>query len=201
MALATDPSRPRETAITVETRLGTDIPNHQPLEFSEQDRSMCRQFDHKFPDAISRTNPISVYNCHGLVFASRRTWICEGSSVMTILEDDGYEEIPETEALPGDVIVYFDEDGDPDHSGVLLDWSKGKPRIPLVLSKWGKFREVIHWGNYGPYPQLSQARYYRVIHGADKIIEHGRVGMAIPRSQHSKVSVQAFSSGIIRPGA
>lgn len=85
-------------------------------------------------------SPTRKYNCHGLTFGSRRTWI-ETGEIRKILEQDEYAEVPRADVLPGDVVVYY-VDGDPEHSGVVV--SKGDMAGPLILSKWGFCHEIVH---------------------------------------------------------
>ncbi len=61
------------------------------------------------PNAIHRPiEPCNTYNCHGLTFAARRTWIHEPSELLKILEDDDYEEVTNG-ILPGDIAIYIHE--------------------------------------------------------------------------------------------
>ena len=76
--------------------------------------------------------------------------------------DDSYTEIQEVGVLPGDVIMYFGPNGDIDHSGIVLSRPADEPLgIPRVMSKWGKYAEVIHWANRCPY-EFVGAKYYRI---------------------------------------
>lgn len=109
----------------------------------------------------TRSGPLAAYNCHGFTFASRRTWIEEVAEVHKILDQDGYREIPLDEALPGDVIVYFAENGDAEHSGIVVAAPEGILKIPVICSKWGGYGEVIHDANYGPY-NTGIWKFYRI---------------------------------------
>ena len=114
--------------------------------------------DHKrnFPNAIHRpVAPTRKYNCHGLTFASRRTWI-QPTEIAKILKDDEYEQVSLEEVLPGDIVLYV-QNGDVEHSGVVM--SRGP--IPMVLSKWGPSHEVIHRVNDCEY-NSAQFLYYRI---------------------------------------
>src|SRR5262245_35364311 len=53
-------------------------------------------------DAIHRheIGPCRTFNCHGLTFASRRTWIDKSGEVQKILDDDGYVEVPLAKVKP-----------------------------------------------------------------------------------------------------
>ena len=77
-------------------------------------------------------------------------------------KEDGYEEVGKESVLPGDVILYLDTAGDIEHSGVVVDPPNASILgVPRVYSKWGKYAEIIHWGNRCPY-NFSNVRYYRV---------------------------------------
>ena len=97
-----------------------------------------------------------------MTFASRRTGIYERSEIEKILADDGYVEIPLSKTIAGDIIIYFGEDGDAEHSGVVVT-SAGESQlgVPRVLSKWGKYAEFVHWANQCPYT-LTFAKYFRI---------------------------------------
>jgi hypothetical protein len=112
----------------------------------------------RYPNCRHRpVGPSRQYNCHGLTFASRRTWICKPSEISKILHDDSYEQIQRPEdVLPGDVVVYTRE-GDPEHSGIVVSIS---PEI-WVLSKWGALHEVIHRVTECPYNQ-AYPEFYRI---------------------------------------
>jgi len=77
-----------------------------------------------------------------------------------ILKEDGFEEIPYREAKIGNVVVYYGDDGKPEHSGVLVGRQKDYD-VALVWSKWGKGHEVVHplgaclWGG-------MQTLFYRI---------------------------------------
>jgi hypothetical protein len=117
---------------------------------------------------IERSAISSRYNCHGMTFASRRTNIDETDEVWKIITDDGYTEIPMESALPGDIVLYFGEGGDIDHSAVVAEAARyehgGLKRHPLVFGKWGRYREVVHLANVGPYYSHANAKYYRCNH-------------------------------------
>jgi hypothetical protein len=92
----------------------------------------------------------ATYNCFGLVFASRRTWIHE-EALDLILRDDGYRRVD----VPwiGDVVIYRDNDDNVNHVGIVVglnvDSMGGQPEI-LVLSKWGADGEYLHRHDHVP---------------------------------------------------
>jgi hypothetical protein len=69
-----------------------------------------------------------------------------------MLNDDRYVTIKEhRDVKPGDVVIYYQDDGDPSHSGVVLENAppvllEDVPPVynPLILSKWGSAGEAIH---------------------------------------------------------
>ncbi|MHB1355084.1 MAG: hypothetical protein ACYCZF_03795 [Anaerolineae bacterium] len=154
------PGASTDTKIITQTSKGNNIPNSQCHECTNWERQQYPDLNRKFASATFRTEPNPTYNCHGLVFASRRTAIDLSSAIITILRDDGYVEIEKGNILPGDIIIYYDNSGDFQHSGIVLCLDKSVP-VPLVLSKWGKYKEVVHWANYCPY-NFSNVRYYRI---------------------------------------
>jgi hypothetical protein len=139
------------------------ISNEQGIEVSAQDLGQQQDFDRDYGEVIKRRGaPTPRYNCHGLTFASRRTGVYEDVVVHQILREDGYQEIPPALVLPGDVIVYFGEGGDIEHSGVVLTSPMDSAlQIPTVCSKWGKYRELIHPANRCPYT-FATAKYFRM---------------------------------------
>lgn len=149
-------------SIHLETRRGTSILNSQSPVIATWQAAQLSKLQRDYPKVVQRTGPSGFYNCHGLVFASRRTEVYSGE-VHKILNEDGYSEVELPSVKPGDVILYFDSDGDIEHSGIVV--SAPNPdslRIPKVVSKWGAWREVIHFANDCPYT-FTDARYYRVV--------------------------------------
>lgn len=115
--------------------------------------------DHRrnFPNAFHRpVGPSRKYNCHGLTFASRRTWIWKPGEIEKILKDDEYIPVEPADVLAGDIVVYI-QNGEVEHSGIVM--SKGP--VPKILSKWGPAHEVIHLVNDCEY-NSAQITYYRI---------------------------------------
>ncbi len=129
--------------IRLQTALRRDIPNLQLVEISAFERNWAADLPLSYKTVIFRTGLCPRYNCHGLAFASRRTRIPDGESVKAIRNDDGYVEVERHKALPGDVVVYYGQDGDASHSGIVVA-NEGPLYIPLIVSKWGSGPEVIH---------------------------------------------------------
>ena len=150
-----------ETDIALETREGKPIPNSQSHEFSPAEIAQYAILERAWAQVEFRTPPNPIYNCHGLTFASKRTGIWETAALHTILNDDGYTEVDGSEVLPGDIILYYTETGDVEHSGIVVTTPNDQLGIPKVVSKWGRYREAVHWAHMCPY-EFSNMRYYRV---------------------------------------
>jgi hypothetical protein len=142
--------------LALETRRKRQIENQIDREPSvEGFKAAVIDFRRKHTAAIHRpTGPCKTYNCHGLTFAARRSWI--GSpEVGRILKDDDYEKV--SDVMPGDVALYV-QDGDFSHSGIVV---MVRMSVPWILSKWGECHEVVHAVMDCPYSK-STVSYYRV---------------------------------------
>ena len=88
----------------------------------------------------------SVYNCMGMVFASRRTWI-EPEHLQMILQDDEYRQVNRNEIQRGDVVVYRGNQNEITHVGIVSE-VKVNPRDAtlevVVVSQWGYDGEYFH---------------------------------------------------------
>lgn len=99
------------------------------------------------PSAMCRSLT-GLYNCVGLVFASRRTMV-DVKHLPIILEDDGYSMIPESDALLGDIVLYR-RNGLISHVGIVFEFRDvsirgDRSRIEVwVLSQWGENGEYLH---------------------------------------------------------
>ena len=154
--IATDSVYPPHTNIELRTRLNNSIDNLQAWQHGGSEWQQLDQEPDKWAraGAVRVGEPCPVYNCHGLTFASRRTQV-DGTSTMSILQilaEDGYTEVPEPLAKFGDVIVYYDSDGHAEHSGIVV--SRPDASVIQVWSKWGRGYEMIHpagsclWGAF-----------------------------------------------------
>ena len=123
-------------------------------------RNYFRSIELEYRNAIRRTNPSGLYNCHGMTFANRRCFIEDPKNISVILNDDEYQKIDQKDVLPGDIIIYFAE-GDAQHSGIVVDKPKEPLYIPMVVSKWASHAEFIHYANYCPY-DCSNIKYFRI---------------------------------------
>jgi len=146
--------------IALETSKGNPIDNVQGIEISAFERNWNQKIQREFGQKVRfKSSLTSIYNCHGMTFACRRCRITEFEDIDLILTDDQYREVSEREAEPGDVVIYYDENGEPNHSGIVLEGLSGERYVPLVLSKWGSAGEAIHNAPVGPYGIVI--RYYR----------------------------------------
>jgi hypothetical protein len=115
----------------------------------------------RFTKAERVSEACPVYNCHGLTFGSRRTQVTH--SVLPILEDDGFDLIPEKDARAGDVVLYSNPRGEVVHSGFVVARKSveiitgSQSIIPIIWSKWGKGYEMIH--PVGECPYLDEGNY------------------------------------------
>lgn len=149
--------------IRLETSKRTGITNYQGAEISAYNLNWDKDIANTYPRAQRRTGPSATYNCHGFTFASRRTRVERNANVRTILADDAYSEVPLADVLPGDVVIYFSDAGDLNHSGIVVE-AGGALVVPIVCSKWGNGGEFVHALRdcptlYGPNYKFYAASY------------------------------------------
>lgn len=82
--------------------------------------------------------PGLAYNCHGWVFTAGQFWV-KPTDIDWILNDNGYQQV--TGPRPGDLVVYRDERGMIEHSGVVQKVKQGRV---MVESKWGIGGRYLH---------------------------------------------------------
>ena len=134
--------------LQLSTKLGRQVPNEQrrPRPPAEMKAKKDIIMSSRRPSASNRSLS-SVYNCMGLVFASRRTWIWPDYLDM-ILTDDEYNLVGSTrEVRPGDVVVYRDQSGSVSHVGLVSDVHVNVAKATwdiTVLSQWGEYGEYFH---------------------------------------------------------
>lgn len=154
-------------SIVLETSKGTKIDNYQIFEISQFEKNQFARYSkNNYPLAVFRNSPSPVYNCHGMSFASRRTNIDRSNDIRKILEDDQYHKIEKKYTIPGDLVLYISlEDGDIVHSATIVSAEHAVNNISrlVVVSKWGKFREVMHDLNNCPYKDFEK-EFYRITH-------------------------------------
>ena len=85
-----------------------------------------------------------MYNCVGMIFASRRAWI-EPEELKLIFDDDKYRKISRDELECGDIVIYT-KGNERTHVGLVTCVQRTDGQIgPIyVLSKWGMNAEVEH---------------------------------------------------------
>ena len=107
----------------------------------------------------------ATYNCFGMVFASRRTWIMGPEELDQILNDDGYRRVNHRgEIMTGDIIVYRHRPNDEiTHVGVIVDIDFQPDIADLkltVMSQWGRDGEYIHLETNVPKEYGQHREYY-----------------------------------------
>ncbi len=131
--------------LRLETREGNQIPNRQRSEQIPQRLAVAASgILERHGTAILRSCT-GLYNCYGLAFASRRTWVDNdaGGVVEMILDQDGYENVKRLDCVPGDVVVYRDEEGEAVHAAVVTEVRTLSDEV-YVVSQWGADGEYTH---------------------------------------------------------
>ena len=154
-----------KSSINLETSEGNEINNYQVFSLSAFERNSFKDYSKEnYPTVKFRNSPSPIYNCHGMSFASKRTNIDKAQEIKKILEEDNYKQVDQKSTLPGDIVLYIDpDDGDIVHSGTVtscIDDDKDLQYI-LVVSKWGKFKEVVHNLYQTPYKECIH-KFFRV---------------------------------------
>jgi hypothetical protein len=154
-------------SLALQTKRGRQVPNVQDLELPEHRRlnaeaELRQALGIDFALLTRRQPATATYNCHGMTFANRRTGIHELSAVDMILVDDGYREVPASDIIAGDVVLYYESD-QVSHSGLVVEVAfLGTRPVPKVLSKWGSYGEYIHRVDLCPYAKPGSVfRFYR----------------------------------------
>src|SRR6266705_1233285 len=143
------PGSPRDKrSIPLATRAGNHIPNERRREMApDRLKAAVALWARERPLAHLRSIT-ATYNCVGMAFANRRTWV-DPSSVPRILADDGYRRVERPAS--GDIVLYRTDDGALVHIAVVLEARKAFERWNLVvLSQWGADGEYVHPENYVP---------------------------------------------------
>ena len=109
-------------------------------------RDLCQSRRWEF-----RCDSEGIYNCAGLVWATRRTGISESSEWLKVLREDDYRQLVVLENLaPDDLALYRDVDDNTYlHVARIVRLipgvSSSSAMIPIVLSKWGHdLGECLH---------------------------------------------------------
>jgi hypothetical protein len=133
--------------LALSTKRGRRIPNEQGIQWPAV-RMNAAKLAHlaAHPKATARSLR-SLYNCMGMVFASRRTWI-DPEHLEMILEDDEYQRIvSEAELQLGDLVIYRGDNNQVTHVGIISMIDNNLEtaiRRLFVLSQWGGDGEYFH---------------------------------------------------------
>lgn len=133
--------------LLLSTRRGRQIPNDRRRERPPAAMSAARELVLSSRPTARVRSLTSIYNCMGMVFATRRTTVLPDELEM-ILEDDDFRRISfEWELMAGDVVVYRDTTGFVVHVGLVAEirtnLSDGSREV-IVLSQWGADGEYFH---------------------------------------------------------
>ncbi len=110
--------------------------------------------------------PTGRFNCHGLVFASRRTCIppsnmLDSVNIDDLLQEDLYERV-NSQPQVGDVVVYRGN-REIEHTGYVVNVdSLGGLETVWVWNKWGALEECVHPANTSPYEDCT-IEYWRLV--------------------------------------
>jgi hypothetical protein len=146
--------------IRLETSKRTGIRNSQGSEISDFNRNWNAEIQKRHPHVTARTDMSALYNCHGLTFACRRTRVDDTRDILRILQDDSWVEVHVRDVLPGDIVVYFSEEGEANHSGIVISCEPDL-HLPIICSKWNVAGEYIH--NLSDCPDIygPDKKFYR----------------------------------------
>jgi len=135
-----------ESGIALATSASRAIENAQAVAPDERARALYQASRKGKIGWTNRRDACGVYNCFGLVWASRRTSIYEVSEIEKILSDDAYRRIDEATACIGDIVIYRHQTLGPLHAGLVVEARLvGSAVIPYILSKWSdSYGEDIH---------------------------------------------------------
>jgi hypothetical protein len=141
------PGSPNDKAsIPLATSCGTYIPNERRLEADPSTLRAMLDFQKKYHPSARLRSLTQVYNCMGLVFASRRTCI-DLDYLKMILKDDNYVKVVDgMDAKVGDIVIYRDN-YELKHLGIIINVNLDLPKATHefeVLSQWGSHGEYLH---------------------------------------------------------
>lgn len=162
----TAPQQPR-CDIPLATRDRRPISNSIDPDPAAESIALAMKSDHVRLSVVAADRlqpPTGRYNCHGLVFASRRANIPAAGDdvdIVELLRADGYERVVGL-PRPGDVAAYVDSRGDIEHTGfVSTVEALGSTPVVHVWSAWGGLGEFRHRVDQTPYSRTVQ--YWRVV--------------------------------------
>lgn len=151
-------------SIKLSTRIGSHIPNEIREEQHPARLRVAINENQKYHPNTKLRSATGVYNCIGLIFASRRTWI-EPEHIEMILKEDGYKRLQgEEEVKIGDIIIYREEYSNAvTHIGEVIHIDvniREASRIFTVLSQWGATGEYLHIIDDVPEPYGLPKEYW-----------------------------------------
>lgn len=133
--------------LKLHTKQGRQIPNERRPERHPDSMQEAREMVERNHHTAKIRSMSSSYNCMGMVFANRRTWI-DTDYIQMIKNDDEYQLITSpNDVAKGDIVVYRDDSKDITHVGLVADvepeLKDGTYKI-TVLSQWGHDGEYFH---------------------------------------------------------
>jgi len=157
------PDRP----IIVQTYDGWDVPNSIDADPTAGFVQLAKQSNPYAGYLKPLGPPTGRYNCHGLVFASRRTHIPPPEApnavrVDEILRRDQYEPVQGAPHV-GDVVVYRYQNGDIEHTALISRIEPiGGGGVVFVWGKWGALEEYEHPEGACTYADECHIEYWRL---------------------------------------
>jgi hypothetical protein len=137
--------------LALESRRRIHIPNGPKLELNPALSAASLEVHRREHPAAKIRRARSFYNCFGLAFAGRRTWVFidEDAHLADIFDGDSYRRLEITEVdsvYEGDLVLYKSQNtGELVHVGVIIQLGmEAINRSVRVLSKWGEGPEVCH---------------------------------------------------------
>ncbi len=151
-------------SIKLATKKGRWIRNARRMEKSPAQMSAAEKHFRAVFSGLKTRSLSNTYNCYGMVFACRRTWIDDGE-IEKILVDDEYRLVSNrSDVCCGDMIAYRKGQGEPiAHVGIILAIRRQVARGEIeftVLSQWGGDGEFIHPEEHVPPLFGSYREYY-----------------------------------------
>jgi hypothetical protein len=129
--------------LALDSRARRQIGNFPRLEQNPAQLRIKLQVHQNDHPAATLRSATGVYNCFGLAFGSRRTWILE-DEVRKVLADDGYRQIGLGDLREGDLVIYSTRPGGIDHAAVVTAFDLTDPSVAWVISQWGQDGEWKH---------------------------------------------------------
>jgi hypothetical protein len=129
--------------LRLDSRARRQIRNFPRLEQNPAQLRIRVQVHQRGHPAATLRSATGVYNCFGLAFASRRTWVDE-QEVRQVLMDDGYRPTSREDLREGDLVIYSTRPGGIDHVAVVTAFDWTDPSVVWVISQWGTDGEWKH---------------------------------------------------------